>query len=103
MERVGWIGVADWPVAPRVRFVKVRVKDDLCAMPNGPADRLRIPPAFMADHDAKGQWTGGEYATVGTGRIDRVLRRVELHFVLEARNCAVSIDYERRRHGRVTY
>src|SRR5262245_12738568 len=100
MERVGWVGIADWAVAPRLRFVKVRVKNDLCAMPNGPANRLRIPPAFMADHDAERQWTGGEYAAVGTGRIDRVLRRVELHFVLEARHRSVSIDYERSRHRR---
>lgn len=68
------------------------MEHDVCTVPDGPADRFRIPPTLVADHDAKCQRTGLEDPPARTGRIDTVLRGVELDFVLETGNCSVSID-----------
>ena len=67
----------------------------LCAVPDGPADRFRIAPAFMADRDAERQRTGLENAPPGARRIGALLGGIDLDFVLEAGDRSVSIDDQR--------
>ena len=92
MERVRGIGETRGPVTAGLGFVEMRVEHDVCAVPDGPADRFRIAPTLMADRDAECQRTGLENPPPGAGRIDTLLGGVELDFVLETGDRSVSID-----------
>ena len=70
----------------------MRVEHDVCAVPDGPADRFRIAPTLMADRDTKCQRTGLKNPPPRTGRIGAVLGGVELDFVLETGDGSVPID-----------
>src|ERR1700678_3793055 len=96
MECVRRVGERRGRVSIRPGFVEMRVKHYLCAMPDGPANRFRIAPAFVADRDAKRHLTRLEHAPPGTVRIDTLLGGVDLDFVLEAGQRSVSIDNQRR-------
>ncbi len=63
----------------------------MCA-PRRTAQRFRIAPTLMADHDPKGQRTGLENLPPRAGRIDNLLGGVELDLVLETGDRPVSID-----------
>ena len=60
MERVHRIGETRGYVTARLGLMKMRVEHDVCAVPDGPADRFRIAPTLMADRDTKCQRTGLE-------------------------------------------
>src|SRR5260221_13750160 len=70
----------------------MRVEHDVRAVSDSPADRFRIAPTLMAYSDTKCQRTGLENPPPGTGRIDALLRGVDLDFVLETGDRSVSID-----------
>jgi len=79
------------------------MKDDLRAMPNGPSNGLGIAPSLVADHHAERQRTHREHSALRAGRVDRILRRVDLHLVLKARDRAVRVHDQRGRHGRASH
>jgi hypothetical protein len=73
--------------------MSVGVEYDLRTSTRGPANRLRIPPPFVADNHSEGQRPGGEDSTLGPEcRIDGFLRRVDLTFVLPPRDRTIGID-----------
>jgi len=73
------------------------MEDDLRTAPCGRAHRLGVPPAFVADDDAERERADREDAARRPGRVRGVLRRVELHLVLEPEARAVRPEDERRR------
>ena len=95
MKRVRGIGETRGHVTPRLGFVEMRMKHDVRAAPCGPAHRFRIPPALVADHHAKRQRPRLENPPAGAGRIDTLLGRVDLDFVLETGNRSVRMDHGR--------
>lgn len=68
------------------------MEHDVRAAPDGPADRLRIAPTLMADHDTKCEGAGLENPPPGAGRIDSLFRGVQLDLVLETGDCSIWID-----------
>ena len=96
VKRVRGIGERRRPIAARLGFVEVRMEHDVRAAPRGPADRLRIAPALVADRDAERQRAGLEHAAPGARRVGALLRWIELHLVLEAGDRSVAVDDQRR-------
>src|SRR5206468_854448 len=83
VKGVGRVGERARPIAAGLGDVRVWVEHDLRASARGPADGLRIPPAFVANRDAEGQRSGGEDMPFPSERgIDVVLSRVDLPLVL---------------------
>src|SRR5262249_7548417 len=92
VEGVRGIGETRGHVTARLGFVEMRVEHDMRAASHGPADRFWIAPALMADHNAEYQGAGLKDAPPQTGRIDSLLRGIELDFVLKTGYASVSID-----------
>src|SRR5690349_560882 len=92
MEGVRRVGETRGPITAGLGLVEMRVEHHLSAAPDGPANRFRIAPALMADRDAKFQRTRLENLPPGTGRIDALLGRVDLFFVLETSHGSVWMD-----------
>jgi len=80
------IGESGWPVRSRLRFVKMRVKHDVCSTPYSPTHSFWIPPSLMADHDTECQGTRLKNAALRAWFVSAFFGGVELHFVLKARN-----------------
>ena len=82
MEGVGGVGKGLGLVAAGFGFVKMGVEDDVGASAGGPADCLRVAPAFVADGDAELQVAALEEMALGAGGVGFVLGGVELDLVL---------------------
>ncbi len=83
MERVRRVRERGRAITAGLGDVRVRMKHDLCASAYGPSHRLRIPPPFVADHDAEGHRAGGEHPALGgERRVDGFFGRVDLPLVL---------------------
>ena len=97
MESVCGVGECGRTVAAGLGDMCVGVEYDLRTSTRGPADRLRIPPPFVADNNAEGQLPGGEDSALGPEcRRDGFARRVDLTFVLPPRDRTIGI-YDTRR------
>src|SRR5450755_3143204 len=96
MKSTGGIGERGGPVRIGCRFGEVRVKHNLRSMPRGPADGLRIPPAFVTDRDTEGQGPGLKDAAACARRVDALFGRVDLYLVLKACDRSAWIDHQRR-------
>ncbi len=70
-------------------FGIVRVKHQLGAATRGPAHRLGITEALVADGDAEAQPFEFEHLAFAARFVGRVFTRVELHLVLEVCDLAV--------------
>ena len=95
MECVRGIGETLGRVAAWLCFVKMRMEDDLRALPRGPSHGFGIAPPFMADRDAERQRAGLKYPPARTERIRSLLRRVDLDLVLKTRGRAIPVDDQR--------
>ncbi len=80
--------------------MEVRVKHNVCAAPGGPANRLRIPPAFVADRYTERHRAGLKDAAAGAWSVGALFRGVYLDLVLKARGRSVRIDNEGGRQQR---
>ena len=85
MKGIRGIGEGRWSVRVGCRFVEVRVKHNVCSMPCGPSDGLRIPPAFVADRDTESQGAGLKHAAARAWCVGALFGGVDLDLVLKAR------------------
>ncbi len=95
MKCIQWIRKRNGPIPSRLGLMKVRMKHHLRAMPRCPADRLRIPPALMADHHSERQLTHLKHPPLRPLPISALFRRIDLHLILKPRHAPVRIDHQR--------
>ena len=101
MKRVGGITESRGPKAPGLRFMEMRVEDDLCALPHRRTDGFWIAPPFMADDDPESQRSGAKDAPSRAVCVERLDGRIELDLVLKPGDRSVRIDDERGEHEAV--
>src|SRR6185312_13473453 len=95
VKRVKGITEAARMIATRFDLREMRMEHDVRTALRGPTHRLGIAPPLVADSHAELQRTNLEALALDTRGVETLLRRVQLHLVLETGNRSVAVDDQR--------
>lgn len=82
------------PVAAGLGLMKMRMKYNMRATPSSPANRFRITPTLMTNHNPEFESAGLEHLPPISGTVGAFLGRVDLNLVLKSEDASIPINNE---------
>ena len=94
VKRIFRVGKTRRSITPRLGNMCMWMKNHLRPPADCPSHRLRVSPSLVANHNSKSQRTSGKNRPLlAEGRVNFLLRWIELTFILPSRDCSIGVEY----------